>query len=312
MKKLLCTILIVTTLLSTISAFAMTTNEFDRGMAKGISYFNRGLYYESRDEFQWFCDYNWGAMNPGQQKYALDYLDAAKAKIWEWENVINYVPEITFSAPIGEVNGVTYSTRNVPGLKLFPVRPTNNANIDSFCYYDGFVYYIESNGDSVCEESWLYRCKPNCTEKRLVDKINDFGERFFFISNGILYYDAFYNDNSTTAINLSTLNKYKTKKPNITINDNGYLRDRSSYSMAVYNDICFFIDSNHNLYMFKNGTKKFIASNAYSIDGFANGCCYYSSLSYGKIYLYRVSIDGGNAQYIDSHMAAGGGFYFNY
>ncbi|MBP3359698.1 MAG: copper amine oxidase N-terminal domain-containing protein [Clostridia bacterium] len=61
----------------------MSTQDFDNGMAKGIEYFNNGLYYEARDEFQWFCDANWGNMNSEQQKYALDYLNRAKGKIVE-------------------------------------------------------------------------------------------------------------------------------------------------------------------------------------------------------------------------------------
>lgn len=60
---------------------SMTTQEFDDGMAKGISYFNQGLYYEAKDELQWFCDANWGNMNSEQQKYALDYLDGTKNRI---------------------------------------------------------------------------------------------------------------------------------------------------------------------------------------------------------------------------------------
>lgn len=59
----------------------MTTQEFDNGMAKGIAYFNEGLYYEAKDELQWFCDANWGNMNSEQQKYALDYLDGTKSRI---------------------------------------------------------------------------------------------------------------------------------------------------------------------------------------------------------------------------------------
>ncbi len=80
LKKLISGILAGSIILSGISAFAMSTWEFDSGMKKGINYFNRGMYYEARDEFQWFCDYNWGSMNSGQQKYALDYLGAAKQR----------------------------------------------------------------------------------------------------------------------------------------------------------------------------------------------------------------------------------------
>ncbi len=72
-------------LATNMSVFAMTRNDFDNGMAKGINYFNQGLYYEAKDEFQWFCDANWGSMNAGQQKYALDYLGGAKARIQKWE-----------------------------------------------------------------------------------------------------------------------------------------------------------------------------------------------------------------------------------
>lgn len=89
MKKLKKVLALTAVLaLSTSSAYALTTNEFDAGMAKGINYFNQGLYYEARDEFQWFCDSNWGAMNPGQQQYALDYLDGAKRGIQNWEQYV--------------------------------------------------------------------------------------------------------------------------------------------------------------------------------------------------------------------------------
>ena len=82
MKKLVSIILAVA-IFSSMSAFAMSTAEFNNGMRKGIDYFNKGMYHEARDEFQWFCDANWGKMNDGQQKYALDYLGGAKQKMEE-------------------------------------------------------------------------------------------------------------------------------------------------------------------------------------------------------------------------------------
>lgn len=74
---------VIMTVIVPISVSAMSTQDFDNGMAKGIDYFNSGLYYEAKDEFQWFCDANWGNMNSGQQQYALDYLGGAKAKVIE-------------------------------------------------------------------------------------------------------------------------------------------------------------------------------------------------------------------------------------
>lgn len=85
-KWILSGVLLEALLLSSVSVYAMPTEEFDYGMNKGIEYYNQGLYYEAKDEFQWFCDYNWGRMNEGQQKYALDYLGGAKQQIQRWEN----------------------------------------------------------------------------------------------------------------------------------------------------------------------------------------------------------------------------------
>ena len=83
-KKIILGTLAGGILLSGVSA-AMTTADFDNAMEKGIRYFNRDLYYEARDEFQWFADYNWGALNAGQQQYLLDYLDGTKALIQQLE-----------------------------------------------------------------------------------------------------------------------------------------------------------------------------------------------------------------------------------
>ena len=58
----------------------LTTEEFDRGMAKGIEYFNKGLYHEAYDEFTWFRNSHYEDMNAGQQKYIDEYLYGAKVK----------------------------------------------------------------------------------------------------------------------------------------------------------------------------------------------------------------------------------------
>ncbi len=89
-KKIICAAVAAATAVSTTAAFAMSTSEFDNGMRKGINYFNNGMYYEARDEFQWFADYNWGAFNSGQQQYLLDYLDGAKANVSRLENAKRY------------------------------------------------------------------------------------------------------------------------------------------------------------------------------------------------------------------------------
>lgn len=69
---------------------SISTKNFDLGMAKGISYFKQGKYIDAMLEFQTFCDKNWGKMNEGQQKYALDYLGSAKARV-NWKDFEKWV-----------------------------------------------------------------------------------------------------------------------------------------------------------------------------------------------------------------------------
>lgn len=51
-KKILSSAIAAVTLLSSVSAFAVPRYYFDSGISKGISYYNKGMYYEARDEFQ--------------------------------------------------------------------------------------------------------------------------------------------------------------------------------------------------------------------------------------------------------------------
>ncbi|MDY3031289.1 MAG: hypothetical protein SOS24_05960 [Clostridia bacterium] len=85
-KKSVIALICAGILASQSAAFAMSTRDFDKGMAKGISYFNRGLYYEAKDEFTWFKDYNYSKMNSGQQKYLDDYLNGTYRRIEQWES----------------------------------------------------------------------------------------------------------------------------------------------------------------------------------------------------------------------------------
>lgn len=114
LKKITAGCLVAAMLLASVGVFAMdsdstslSTAEFDSGMAKGIWYFNKGMYYEAKDEFQWFCDYNWGKMNVGQQKYALDYLGATRGRIKEYESIVH----LEYGAPL-QYGGLYHITAN--------------------------------------------------------------------------------------------------------------------------------------------------------------------------------------------------------
>ena len=151
MKKPLC-IALICACLSTSSAFAMSTSDFDAGMSKGINYYNRGLYYEAIDEFQWFCDANWGALNSGQQKYALDYLGGAKAKLQKYlegEKQRKFYQSLTGHYVNYETLSLEISDVNSTGLTVDDFRIRHMSN---YYYHCGFSFdraKRQSNGSYV-------------------------------------------------------------------------------------------------------------------------------------------------------------------
>lgn len=106
----------------------MTTSNFDKGLSKGISYFNRGLYYEARDEFQWFADYNWGNLNKGQQKYLLDYLGAAKQKVRQWESKLTDILEQAEAKVYGMAYAKAYYETYDQYTEMFPPEVIDKGN----------------------------------------------------------------------------------------------------------------------------------------------------------------------------------------
>ena len=155
-KKFVCLFIIGVIIFSGISSFAMSTVDFDNGMRKGIDYFNKGLYYEARDEFQWFCDANWGKMNTGQQKYALDYLGGAKEKIQEWERKNyhsvyngNYV---AYNTSWGYRFNVTISNATENSLTAQLWVSNSDVIVDAFKLYrkaNGSYYGVTSGGNEL-------------------------------------------------------------------------------------------------------------------------------------------------------------------
>ena len=249
-----------------------------------------------------------------------------------------YIPDITFSASIGEINGTIYcareasygvsqdglyQTQNVPTTTLLPVTLGQYSMVSSFCYYDGYVYYVETEGGTTEYSSWLYRCKPDWTEKELLDEIicdwentgvYQEGERFFVIDNGVLYYSWYgWNDSYVTTIDLSSLQKGKGKMPVYSINDNGVYHNGiypDEYDIKIYNDKIFFVDKNNKLYVIENGNKRLLANNAYLDGGLAGDYLYFAEWNWEtdrEVKLYRISLTNGEKEYIDSRMPAGGG-----
>ena len=146
-KKIICAAAAAAVAMSS-AAFAMPTAQFDNGMRRGINYYDRGMYYEARDEFQWFCDANWGKMNSGQRQYALDYLDGTKAKINSHINKV--VGRYTHTTePNLHILDITYYDGKTISFSIYSVnsRGTRMASYSStepinngVCYF----YYMDS------------------------------------------------------------------------------------------------------------------------------------------------------------------------
>ena len=241
----------------------------------------------------------------------------------------NNVPKVTFSASIGEINGTVYCARQVygedefgmyeaktvPTCKLLPVETYELGVVSSFCYYDGYVYYIVSEEGSSDYSSWLYRCKPNWTGTELLDEIIctqypfQMGERFFVIDNGVLYYRNYDAQNPPTAIHLETQTKYNSMPPKYMVDG-----EKRTYDVEIYNDIMFFTEDNI-VYKIENGKKILLATNAYLDGGCTSDYFYYSemdNIGY-MVFLYRIPINGGEKELIDSKiLMGGGGPYFSW
>lgn len=114
-------------LLSTHVAFAMPTSEFDKGMQKGISYYNQGLYYETIDEIQNFCDVFWYDITAEQQEKALYYL---------WQSKTN-LADYLFNTGVGYYNrGLYYEAQKffADAIGLYPEYSTSWRSANDYLY----------------------------------------------------------------------------------------------------------------------------------------------------------------------------------
>lgn len=97
-KKFISAIIAVLSMFN-LSALAISTYEFDEGMSNSIRYFYQGLYYEAKDEFTWFKNYNYNRINYGQQKHLDDYLNGTQQKIEQLENPQSEAIKLYSGAP---------------------------------------------------------------------------------------------------------------------------------------------------------------------------------------------------------------------
>ena len=272
------------------------------------------LTYTFADSEHKICDWH---LSSGEG-YTLEF---GFTKCPHYEKVKN-VPDVTFSAPIGEINGTIYCSRkesytvsadgltqedDVPTCTLLPIATDKYTTIAGFAVYDGYIYFIESEGGISDYRTWLYRCKEDFTGKELLASSDMNGDRDFVIDNNVVYYNGL-------AIDLSDLSVTGAEEPKYTVTDNGNVYEsgyESGYEIAIYNGTTFFTDRERDLYVVgEDGSKRLLASNAYLDGGLAGDYLYYAEYDWEadrEAKLYRVSLSSGEREFIASRIPAGGG-----
>ena len=228
------------------------------------------------------------------------------------------LPKVVFSANIGEVDGVIYSTRNIyegyynsttpekngknvrniNTCKLLLVNVPEGKQIGGFCYYNGYIYYSLSTEGSDGWRAWMYRCKPDGSENQLIWAD---GDRDFIIANGFLYTRMAMSEFANIAINLTTLDVSYADYPDYRI--------PGSTETVVYNDMVFH-EIDGNIYRDINGQLVLLATDASLNGGFTSKYLYFAEYKWDEspnAKLYRIPLNGGVKEYLDSVMPAGGG-----
>ena len=252
------------------------------------------------------------------------------------------VPRTVFSGFIGEVNGVTYhvptipkksfwtgeeQSYRIPTCEPFPILPNEGLVISSFCYYDGYVYYIEAEDKPQKFDTYLYRCKTDWTDVELVDEMIynpedeesefwwDFSSRFFVIHDGNLYYSESMADiGKVFAIDLSTLERFPTEPIFFTAKERESYPNPLEYPVCVYNDMVFYQDS-YKLHLETPLQDVLLMDNSAKPIGYANGylyCSFPSKILPDTTILCRVPVQGGKKEYLAVRKNAQNGDCFFY
>ena len=290
-----------------------------KGAAETLSEFlsSNAEYYSGADR---------EAVEKMTQKLAAEgYEDvlAAAAERGGWDIATEEKEDFVISSIIGEINGRAYNSRaarytvtnDVPTCEYLNVDTGLYDVISGFCEYDGYIYYISSGDGSAGYSTALYRCRTDLSEPELLydkkyNEVDYEGERDFVIIDNVLYLGGYYgtDQKETVAIELDTMKQTKARIPTApyTAMGGGHCAE------ATYKGSALYVEDN-SIYIYDGNSSKLVTSIAedtyiVTIDGAAEGYVYYSYVSgSGMGVLYRVPIEGGEPQYLDEIMPAGGG-----
>lgn len=219
---------------------------------------------------------------------------------------MNVTPEVVTSASIMTVNNTAYCVGSgVPGTTKIPFgSPLSGFYIFNMAYYNGQVYFTCKSPGTSDFDTAFYRCNldgSNMQQLAYFEWSQSTSAMGFYIYANRLYYGRNYKEfidlssggRGTDSTLYDTIGSTKV----FCIGENMYYIYRSKY-IRVVPEVGDVISIN--------------VSKVNQIAGVGEDCIYYEYYKGNYAYLERLDLSTLETTTLDYHMAAGGGYYFNY
>lgn len=233
--------------------------------------------------------------------------------------------EFVASTCIDEYNGTVYilSKRNTD-LEELPVAPAKYQYICSFAFYNGKVYYCCKEAGTSDYHMALFESNPDGTgQKELYDPgTTDEDLNYFALKDGFLYFSDPYWQNSQKMETWYRID-LASNTTSVTQEVPEDVRTAVSQSKGYYvkDDRKFYGSEGIGILMENgDGSTEVLVQTGYPfrLEGVTTAdtpddlYIYYSICEVNEAYLYRMKLSTRQQEYVDSHMAVGGGIYFNW
>ena len=233
---------------------------------------------------------------------------------------------IIVSANIAEYNGITYMlprNNNVNGLSDLPVTPALYSYVCSFAFYNNRIYYCSKQAGTSDYSTALCTCLPDGTDQKILLDSAQAGDSYhmtsFVINDNKIYFTQFSSGSTVYCcydINADALASYADPGPEVKDRLENMRNKVTDGSETYYTGNSNRSGSSGNALYYKdaNGNEILLATSdlSLSIEAITSDCVYFSKFNSGNAELYRVFRDTLAVEYLDGHMAVGGGIYFNW
>lgn len=253
--------------------------------------------------------------------------------------------EIVQSSHIAEYNGITYSSRDVPGMVKIPVQATEYDYLWEFAFYEDKLYYSCKNSGLNGYGSAIYSCNPDGSNlKKIYVGAHDaasftiadnklypssapshYGRVYVDLKTDVLIepgyvipnnYNVFYVDSNYIYCSTYSKNsKYSIYKIDVITGKNECIKSNISeiHNYIVSSDGDVYYGNKNCLYVIKNGESKLIYKfdRNISLVAVIGDMVYYQNYQDNTAGLYCCNLSENTDIMIDSRPSSGGIMYFN-